>query len=342
MRSDQLGELARILSNIEPFRRPTTIVQATVILDANVVISDLIWLCGRRKKADARSTLLELLECATVKAYAPTYLSEEIENHFPNLHKELSIDPEHARREWKRFVPYITFINVGGPDESYEGVTDPKDVPYVRLQQRLAMPVASSDSDLANMGANVIQVQIFAPLRSYSRQRAIEYQIKVVGVGAIFAAGIAACLAANGAWAAARAISNLPKPVLAIGAVGLIASFVHPTSRRWIFEQLEKVADVGSSAAGGLFNALLAISNEHNQAKHSADECLAAVAALLTDAGIVPAEVLRKPNDPVKAKRRKRSTAPPKRSQKSSQPLNSTIKVKKMRENTGGNVMQKP
>lgn len=302
VRSDQLGELAQILSQIEPICHSTAVVQATIILDANIIISDLIWLCERRQKAEARSTLLELLECATVKAYAPTYLSEEIENHLPTLHRERGIDPEQAQHEWNRFVPLITFIDVGGPDASFEGVTDPKDVPYVRLQRRLAIPVASKDADIANMGANVIQVQIFAPLRSYSRQRAVEYQIKVVGVGAVFAAGLAVQLAADGARAGSRAISNVPKPVLAVGAVGLIASFVHPTSRRWIFEQLEKVVDIAGVTVRRLVEALFAAIDEHNYAKRSADDCLAAVSALLTDAGIAPSEVLRNPNDPVKIK----------------------------------------
>lgn len=245
-----------LLSRIEPFRNSTSVVQATVILDANVVIADLIWLCGRRKKSDARSTLLELLECATVNAYAPTFLAVEVENHFPLLQEEQGIDPARARQEWNRFVPRITFIDVGGPDASYAGVTDPKDVPYVLLQQRLPVPIVSEDPHLAKMGASVIRIQIFSPLRSYSRQRAVEYQIKVAGVGALFAAGLAAKLAVDGARAATRVIANLPKPVLAIGAVGLVAALVHPPSRKWIFERLEKAADLAGAAAGGIYELL--------------------------------------------------------------------------------------
>ncbi len=305
VRSDQLGDLARLLSRIEPFRNSTSVVQATVILDANVVIADLIWLCGKRKKGDARSTLLELLECATVSAYAPTFLAVEVENHFPLLREEQGIDPDLARREWNRFVPRINFIEVGGPDASYAGVTDAKDVPYVRLQQRVPVPIVSADPHLARMGASVIRIQIFAPLRSYSRQRAVEYQIKVAGIGAVFAAGLAAKLAIDGARAAGRAVANLPKPVLAIGAVGLIAAFVHPTSRKWIFERLEKAADVAGTAAGGIYEFLQPMLAEHYSAKQSADACLTAVAALLTDAGIAPADVLRKPNEPIRIKRAK-------------------------------------
>lgn len=304
--SDQLGDLARLLSRIEPFRNSTSVVQATVILDANVVIADLIWLCGRRKKGDARSTLLELLECSTVSAYAPTFLAVEVENHFPLLQEEQGIDPDLARREWSRFVPRINFIEVGGPDATYAGVTDAKDVPYVRLQQRVPVPIVSADPHLARMGASVIRIQIFAPLRCYSRQRAVEYQIKVAGIGAVFAAGLAAKLALDGARAAGRAIANLPKPVLAIGAVGLVAAFVHPASRKWIFERLEKAADVAGTAAGGIYELLQPMVEEHYSAKQSADECLTAVAALLADAGIAPADVLRKPDEPVKVRRAKR------------------------------------
>lgn len=303
VRSDQLGDLARLLSRIEPFRNSTSVVQATVILDANVVIADLIWLCRRRKKSDARSTLLELLECATVNAYAPTFLAVEVENHFPLLQKEQGIDPARARQEWNRFVPRITFIDVGGPDTSYPGVTDPKDVPYVLLQKRLPVPIVSEDAHLAKMGAGVIRIQIFAPLRSYSRQRAVEYHIKVAGIGAVFAAGLATKLAVDGARAATRGIANLPKPVLAIGAVGLIAALVHPPSRKWLFARLEKAADLAGAAADGIYELLQPVLEEHSTAKQSADDFLVAVTALLTDAGIAPTDVLRKPNEPVKLKR---------------------------------------
>lgn len=242
-------------------------------------------------------------------AYAPTFLAVEVENHFPLLQEEQGIDPARARQEWNRFVPRIKFIDVGGPDSSYAGVTDPKDVPYVLLQKRLPVPIVSEDPHLAKMGATVIRIQIFSPLRSCSRQRAVEYQIKVAGIGAAFAVGLAAKLAIDGARAATRAIANLPKPVLAIGAVGIIAALVHPPARKWIFEQLEKAAGFAGAAAGGIYECLQPVLEEHSSAKQSADQFLVAVTALLTDAGIAPADVLRKPSEPVKLKRtRKRST----------------------------------
>jgi hypothetical protein len=150
VRSDQLPDLARLLGRIESFRADTMIVDASVILDANVIISDLIWLCQRRKKADARSTLLELIECSIIKAYAPTYLKTEIENHFDPLKEERGIDPVVARQQWERFRPRITFVEVGGPDPTFPGVSDPKDVPYVLLHRQLSVPIVSNDGDLAH------------------------------------------------------------------------------------------------------------------------------------------------------------------------------------------------
>jgi predicted nucleic acid-binding protein len=295
VRSDQLVDLARILARFEPFRSGTTVVHATLILDANVVIADLIWLCQRRKKNEARSTLLELIECSTVKAYAPTFLTQEIENHFTSLEAERGILPAEARQAWQRFQPRITFVDVGGPDASFPGVTDPKDVPYVRLQRQLSLPIVTEDSHLACMGATVIQIQLFAPLRTYSRQRAVEYQIKIAGLGAVFAASLAAKLAIDGTKAASAAIGNLPKPVQVLGAIGLIAAFVHPSSRRWIFDKLDRAMEVGGQVTAEFYKVLMPIVEEHYAAKRLADDGLAAVVALLTQAGIAPQRVLGQP-----------------------------------------------
>jgi hypothetical protein len=292
VKSDQLADLARLLGRIEPFRSGTTLVQATLILDANIIIAELIWLCQRRKKSDARSTLLELVECSTVKAYAPTYLATEIEDHFATLQTERGLSPVAAREAWERFRPRITFVEVGGPDPSFPGVTDPKDVPYVRLHQQISVPVVSSDDDLARMGATVIQIQLFAPLKAYSRQRAVEYQIKVVGLGAVFAAGLATRMAIEGAKAAAAAIGNLPKPVLAAAAIGALIAVIHPDSRRWILERLDGAAEIGGKVASGLYDVLMPVVQEHYAAKLAADEGLASVEALLTQLGIPPASVL--------------------------------------------------
>lgn len=292
VRSDQLPDLARLLGRIEPFRAGTTIVDASVILDANVIISDLIWLCQRRKKADARSTLLELIECSVVKAYAPTYLKTEIENHFVPLKEERGIDPEVARQQWERFRPRITFVEVGGPDPTFPGVSDPKDVPYVILHRQLSVPIVSNDGDLARMGATVIRIHLFAPLRAYSRQRALEFQIKVAGVGAVLAAGLAAKLTFEGAKAAATAMGKLPKPVLVAGALATLAALLHAPSRRWIFERMDRAIEIGGGIAGGLYDALMPVVAEHYAAKLEADEALAIFDELLTKAGVPATAVL--------------------------------------------------
>jgi len=308
--------LARLLSRIEPFRDASTIVQATVILDANIIVKELIWLCRRRKNQTARSTLLELLECTAVKAYAPTFLKQEMESNIQDLHQELGLDSVHMKETWSRYQAHITFINVGGPDASYPDVTDPKDVPYLKLQQKLDVPVVSDDPHLTQMGATVIQIQLFPPLRSYARQRAVEFQLKVVGIGAVFGTVIAAKLAFDAAKATTRAIANLPRPVQIIGGLAVLAAFIHPTSRRWIFDRLDDTARIGSNVAKGLLSATLPLMDKHNSAQRSAEEGLAAVTALLESAGVVPAQVLRDPTQPLPIKRKRRASTKSQRPRK--------------------------
>lgn len=129
-------------------------------------------------------------------------------------------------------------------------------------------------------------------------------------------AGLAAKLAIDGTRAAGRAIASMPKPVLAIGAVGLIAALIHPTSRRWVFDRLEQATDITGLAIGRVYEVLLPVLDEHYIKKQSADNCLAAVTALLVDAGIAPADVLRQPAELPAAKPRKQSAAQSKRQRK--------------------------
>ncbi len=171
-----------MLRQIELFRDYVALFQVDVILDANVVLRELMWLSRKRKNPRGRPEVLELLECQTVRGHAPTFLVQEIESKIPKLAQQHRIPEETLRGHWERYRLRITFVDVGGPSRGRK-VRDRKDTPYVRLQQKLEFPIASHDSDIAAMGGKVLRMQVFGSLKMYSRNAAVELHLKVAGIG---------------------------------------------------------------------------------------------------------------------------------------------------------------
>lgn len=77
------------------------------------------------------------------------------------------------------------------------------------------------------MGGTVVRIQVFGALRAYSRQAAVEYQLKVSGaISVMILAGMF-----EGGVALAQKIPSLPKPV-PWGGAALVGLLLHPTSRK--------------------------------------------------------------------------------------------------------------
>lgn len=230
-----------------------------------------MWTCKRARKATARSQILELMECSVVKAYAPTFILKELNIHIPRLAKEESINEVEMHKHWERFKAKVTLIEVGEPPtESDPAVRGPKDLPYIRLQQKLNAPIYTEDKDLLGMGARVIQIQLFGPLRTYSRNAAVEYHIKVTGIGSAMILSILATSLLKGAKSAASGLSKIPKPFLYIGIGLVILAILHPASRKKITELLDRVLEGSKEALSMGWQMIEPIMNEHNAAQTTA------------------------------------------------------------------------
>jgi hypothetical protein len=62
VRSDDLPKFAAVLRQITIFKDRVDLIQVDVILDANVVIRDLLWLARKRTNPAARTELMELMD----------------------------------------------------------------------------------------------------------------------------------------------------------------------------------------------------------------------------------------------------------------------------------------
>lgn len=276
IRSDDLPHFAGFLQRIAVFRNQVAVYRLDLILDANVVIRDLLWLARKRTNPVARTELMELMDCEVVRAHAPYYLSREIRANLPEVAEEHGVPLGTLQGLWKEYRKRIRLVPVGGPAKG-KGLRDPKDAPYLRLQKKLAYPIASEDPDLPAMGANVVRIQIFAPLRAYSRNAAIEYHFKISGAGsAMMLAGFA-----QAALALMRNFRNAPKPLI-WGAMLLLAlAIAHPASRKKIREIASRVLQGGTFFLEAAYAVIGPMIEQHAQAQNKAALHLAQAQAAL-------------------------------------------------------------
>ncbi len=134
----------------EPFR-------LYLIVDANIIIKDLIWLTKTRSKENALTQLLEIMQTKIVTAVAPIYLIDEIEEKIPIISKEKKIPKKRLSIAWNEYKKYITFVEHKDSPELYVLCKrDPNDAPYVSLNYEYGYPVYTKDKDISGMGATVI------------------------------------------------------------------------------------------------------------------------------------------------------------------------------------------
>lgn len=293
IRSDDLPKFAMVLQQISVFKDRVSVFQVDLILDANVVIRDLLWLARKRTNPTARTELMEVMDCEVVRAHAPFFLVREINLHLPQLAEEHAIELKTLRRLWQQYRKRIRFVALGGPaKKAVNG--DPKDAPYLRLQRKLSYPIASQDSDIARMGGTVVRIQVFGALRAYSRQTAVEYQLKVSGaMSAMILAGMF-----EGGVALAKQIPSLPKPVLWGGAALIGLLLLHPTSRKKILEIGADLFTGGALALGAAYEAVAPMLAEHYAAQTAARLKLNEAQAVLSGAAKTDDSSTRPANAP--------------------------------------------
>ncbi|MFC5431469.1 PIN domain-containing protein [Paraburkholderia denitrificans] len=287
IRSDMLKDYRKLYDDGTPLALLASLFQVNLILDANVVIRELIWATTKRKNPLGRSELLEVLEVETVIAWAPTFLKSEVEKYIPFI-IEKGAKHEDVGAHWLRLRALINFVDVGDVPSDGGEYRDPKDVPYILLQRTISATIVTADKDIAAMGGRVAPIAVMATLRAYSRAAAVQVTFQVGG----YALGGLGLNALSGAAkfvysAGKRASANIPREVwLSVLAVLCIA-MVNPTSRTWLRLQLEAIARPLGIVVESLAQVSTMLATEFGQRKIETGEALLKVHAIL---GIGPAE----------------------------------------------------
>lgn len=247
VRSDKLKELRAVIQHFKNLNIDLAgAVQFRLVVDTNVILGDILWLVAERRNLTAKTDLMEGMEAQTIDVYAPPALFVEVEEKIPLIAADKNLDVTLMYAEW---AIYKTKLKRAEPDADKVRVlkngVDPDDADFIALAQTIAAAgVVSKDKHIAMMGGDSISVEFITHLRNYSRDTAIELNIKVNGV--LFAVvGIVAIRALFAGFSALiDGINKAPDWVKLVLLVGGMFVALHPGARASVISFLKSAFTV--------------------------------------------------------------------------------------------------
>ncbi len=217
------------------------LLQLAVVIDANIVQSELWWRLKNRPRPELRSELEETLASGVLIAYAPHHLEDEIREHAEELALRTKCSVADVEREWISFRRYIHFHT--GPKGAGGDLSDPDDTAYLDTVHDVAVRgIYTRDSHFQESKAPLIFIamDIRNPmdkaLRCYARASAVR-------IGLAFGSSIPAVISVELLIALAKLLKALAGAFkrLSPGAqllilTAVVALLMHPKSRATLTE----------------------------------------------------------------------------------------------------------
>lgn len=279
IKSDSLAELRPIFEGYSEFGIISEIFQVTVIVDANVIIGDLIWLTNKRKNPNARTNLQEVIASKTLIATAPTWLNDEIIENIPEVSAKMDIPKEDLHRAWLEYRCMIEFRDetINDTLDPSEQVPDPDDYVYLKLQKKTGFPIYSNDPHFNQMDASLINSKAIVNLRDYSRHEAVEltflfrqYVITGIGIGVIK-------LAWNVLRNIFKAFSNLPNWMKYVITLTFLGAILHPATRQATLRLFQNNSKNISTTFNELMDRISPLMERLNEAQEESDQILSSL-----------------------------------------------------------------
>lgn len=237
----QIGALREILkrfstlkSSIEDF------VQFRVIVDANYVVQTLIYQVRHPERGP--SAVEELVKATVMDVFAPRWLDTEMKSAIAQAAARSKLPEIALWMRWLEFRQILKWDDSLREPVHVPGCCDPKDVPYVTLQEKLSADgILSKDAHIRKLGGHPLTLDFVLSARDYARAAVTSVSIRVFGtlLPAVSIIALGQVLKHTG-----RAISKIPKPVQMLLVVGAILALLHPTSRAWIQDRLARLGAV--------------------------------------------------------------------------------------------------
>lgn len=136
-----------------------------------------------RKNPNAEPEFIELAKTGLVTYHAPKFLTLEIRKYLPEIAQKADKPLSQITELWKQVDEHIQYYDTGKlpPVTDERARVDPKDIPYLQLQEHLGLAILTEDPHLVQMGASVVSFVVTARLKDLYRTNAIEYQLAVGG-----------------------------------------------------------------------------------------------------------------------------------------------------------------
>lgn len=263
IRSDVLGPLRDIQ---EYHRLVGPLAQFEIVVDANIILSDLIWL-AKRTNPTATTELMECARAGTIVIYIARSVFDEINEHITTIATKRKIPEETLRKEWKE---YRKFVKVRTPpkrhvDQFING-QDPDDAPTLALQKMLrADGILTKDSDIVAMGGLVIELDFTEKARDYSRDVAIAATIRFSGSFGVAISWEIIKFIFSILDKAVETFKKLPPEVQIIFGVVLVGVVVNPQSRKKVLDTIANSKNTIIALFPGAMEYLEIISAEYEK-----------------------------------------------------------------------------
>jgi predicted nucleic acid-binding protein len=255
--SDSLLWLRRLIKGSKPLRDLIgDLVQFRLVIDANCILEDLIWLVKKRKNPKANTEIQECILAGTFIVYCTKTVIKEVNEHLKDIASQHNIPIDSLKKEWKS---YKAMLKIKEPDkviiDKYKNPIDPDDIPTLALAELLsADAIISKDRDLKSMGGKVLQtkpvgdkgVLVFefcASARDYSRKATVTAILKVGGAFSIVVGFetfkiISGIIAQIVVW-----IEKLPAWIKIILVAATFLALLHPKSREFMLKAIRNIVD---------------------------------------------------------------------------------------------------
>jgi len=240
--SDHLKEL-RTLSVLWEALRPVigTILQIRLVVDTNMVISELLQLAKPRRVPNYRTALQELMASETIICYAPQQLKGEMEQHWLDVARNKGIAPEAAEALWDDYAAHLRFCAVSLESTDLSGVPDPADLSFTMLAARIGAQIYSRDPHIAAMGGHVVTMDCVFRLRDYARYKTIEVAIQMGGAVVVSGTLGVLVLTFKALKAALSVFTRLPPGAKVLILLGFVWALADEGRRKAIMAAWEKV-----------------------------------------------------------------------------------------------------
>ena len=276
LRSDLLPGFVALIKAV-PGLQPLMpeILQLRLVIDANIVQEELRWRLKRRRKANARTALHEVLACGALIAYAPHFLEDEVREHALRIAAETRTSLDDVLREWEQIRQYLCFYTARTRGKLDVSRTDPDDVAYIdTIEEAAARAIYSHDRDYLRTTVPLVLIAIDGQLQRYARATSVRLGI-VIGSCTSVVFGLEALMALSRLLSRLILAARRLPPEIQILIIGSIAVAVaHPKSRT---KMLHLWQSLNRSLTPAMWEAIVIGINQFMEATAIANESYKAI-----------------------------------------------------------------